>query len=673
MSGSKKNRELIVLAGEQQASLARAKVLISNFSECLILEESIDIKGILGKEYQAIIYNLYRGFDPDVLGAIGGTIVAGGVLILVTPPLDQWPDYNDPFKDRITNWPYQGSDLSAFYIQRFIAKLKQASFVKIITEAVELPLLSIPDKVIIVDNGTTKDQAGAIEKIVSTFNSDQPVPFVLEADRGRGKSAVLGMVSARLAKNLVKILITAPTRRTADVIFRHAGESSQLIFIAPDQLCHELPEADVLLVDEAAAIPSPLLTAMLKQYPRIIFSTTVHGYEGTGRGFALRFKKQLDFITPNWKKLSLLQPIRYADNDPLEQFLFDSLLLNAKPVDAEKLTNFTLAECRYEKIDSETLIKDEVLLREVFGLLVLAHYQTRPTDLRHLLDGKEVTVSVIKWQEHVIATALCVLEGGFDEVLAKDIHYGKRRPRGHLVPQSLAVHAGIADAPLYKTERVMRIVVHPALQRRGVARLLLKTIESFSTADYLSCSFGATQGLLEFWNKQGFEAARIGLSRDASSGCHSVIMMKPLTDQGRLLFSKARIQFWRYFSVLLSEPLRDFEEELIQALEKTRLPIQKLADEELEISEQDQQDIHSFAYGHRGYENCMLVLQKIVHKSVKNEAIWSQINDNEKIMLQQKILEQKSWLEVSQQVSLSGRKQVLKKIRDIIQHIVEIS
>jgi tRNA(Met) cytidine acetyltransferase len=217
----------------------------------------------------------------------------------------------------------------------------------------------------------------------------------------------------------------------------------------------------------------------------------------------------------------------------------------------------------------------------------------------------------------------------------------------------------------------MRIVVHPALQRQGVASLLLKRIENSSTTDYLSCSFGATTGLLEFWNKQGFEAVRMGLSRDASSGSHSAIMMKPLTDQGQALFSKARIQFWRYFPVLLLEPLRDLEIELIEVLEQTRLLIP--IDEELEVNVQDQQDIHSFAYGYRGYENCMLALQKCVHKSVKNEKVWSQINDNEKIILQQKILEKKSWLEVSQQVSLSGRKQVLKKLRDIIQHIVELS
>ncbi|BBI53235.1 hypothetical protein HORIV_56560 [Vreelandella olivaria] len=70
------------------------------------------------------------------------------------------------------------------------------------------------------------------------------------------------------------------------------------------------------MVDEAAAIPAALLGQWLTAFPRIAFATTVHGYEGSGRGFALRFRATLDRLTPQWKALTLNAPIRWRSGDP---------------------------------------------------------------------------------------------------------------------------------------------------------------------------------------------------------------------------------------------------------------------------------------------------------------------------------------------------------------------
>ena len=667
-------RKLIVLATEQGVALSWVEKLLTSFPEEQVLKNPTPIKNILGKENSAVVYNLYNGFDPDLLGAMGGTIIAGGVLILITPPFHKWPKFNDPFNSRIASWPSDGSDLSSHYIQRFITKLEQTSHIIIVTNESQLPKLTAPTYLNLADGSTTEDQAQAIDHILHQIKGNKSSCTVLEADRGRGKSTVLGMLASQLTASPAatkNILVTAPSRKTVDVIFRHAGENAALHFIAPDHLYHELPPADLLLIDEAAAIPAALLTQMLTHYSKIVFSTTVHGYEGTGRGFALRFTQQLNSITPYWNKLTLKQPIRYSDNDPLEQFLFDSLLLNAKPISSNTLLNFSLDECVYRKITPRELINNEALLRQVFGLLVLAHYQTRPTDLRYLLDGKGVSIHVIMWHKQVVATALCVTEGAFNKDLAHDIHYGKRRPRGHLVPQSLAVHAGIADAPLFITKRIMRVVVHPAIQRKGVAHLLLTSIENETdkdSIDYLSCSFGATADLLSFWHKQGFKAVRLGLSRDASSGSHSVIMMKPLSTNGALLCEKSQRQFQRYLPVLLLEPLRDLEDDLVKTLlDTTQQP------EDKEISPQDQQDIYSFATGHRGYENCMLALQKLTRNCMDNPQLWNTLSAIDQTLTIEKVIKYTPWTEVATLTHLSGKKQALKKLRHIIQHIVELS
>ena len=70
--------------------------------------------------------------------------------------------------------------------------------------------------------------------------------------------------------------------------------------------------------------------------------------------------------------------------------------------------------------------------------------------------------------DYVAATALVGIEGGFDRELAQQIYDGRRRPRGHLLPQTLSAHAGLGEAPRLRCARVIRIAVHPAVQKRGL-------------------------------------------------------------------------------------------------------------------------------------------------------------------------------------------------------------
>jgi tRNA(Met) cytidine acetyltransferase len=48
-----------------------------------------------------LVYDAYGGFDPDSFGAAAGALRGGGLLLLLTPPLDRWPDRPDPQAVRI--------------------------------------------------------------------------------------------------------------------------------------------------------------------------------------------------------------------------------------------------------------------------------------------------------------------------------------------------------------------------------------------------------------------------------------------------------------------------------------------------------------------------------------------------------------------------------------------
>lgn len=71
--------------------------------------------------------------------------------------------------------------------------------------------------------------------------------------------------------------------------------------------------ADVVAVDEAAAVPLPILYDVHKRFDRMVFATTIHGYEGAGRGFSIRFLKYLRESKDTEVYLyEMEEPIRYG-------------------------------------------------------------------------------------------------------------------------------------------------------------------------------------------------------------------------------------------------------------------------------------------------------------------------------------------------------------------------
>lgn len=59
-----------------------------------------------------------------------------------------------------------------------------------------------------------------------------------------------------------------------------------------------LAQAELVVVDEAAAIPITLVKKLLGPY-MVILSSTIHGYEGTGRSLSLKLIQNLRGKGPN--------------------------------------------------------------------------------------------------------------------------------------------------------------------------------------------------------------------------------------------------------------------------------------------------------------------------------------------------------------------------------------
>lgn len=501
----------------------------------------------LGGDLDAAVIDAHDGLDPDDLGALAGMVRGGGALLLLSPPAADWPAHTDPALGRIASHGCPPERFGSAFLERLMRLL--AAHPAAIRQNARNgpPPLPAPRWAPTPDardpDCLTGEQAAAVAAILAVAVTASPAPLLMTADRGRGKSAALGIAARRLTARGQRVTVTAPAFRAAATVFRHAGRRAAA-FQAPEA---EPPAEGLLLIDEAAALPLPRLRALLAQQPRAVLATTVHGYEGSGHGVALRLGRELQAQYPGARAHHLTAPVRWADGDPLEALVSEALLLDAEPA-AEPPEG--AAAPALEAVTGAALAAREPDLRAAFGLLVAGHYQTRPRDLRLLLDDPEMRLWLAREHGRVTGVLAARPEGGFAPGLAREIWLGRRRPRGHLLAQSLACHAGVRDAARRRGLRILRVAVHPGRRRHGVGRALLRVAADHARGqglDWLGASFGATPGLLDFWTAAGLEPVRVGNRRDAASGAHAVMVLSPLSPAGERLFTAARQRLARHF------------------------------------------------------------------------------------------------------------------------------
>ncbi len=695
------HRRLLALCGQRAWGTARAQEVLritGGETALWVSDQAPDdfrsmrgnqLHQVLGRDLHTVVFDAHAGFDPDAFGAVAGSLRGGGLLLLLTPPLRAWEAFDDPEHIRIATSPWTPTDVSGRFLRRLIRVIRADVHACIVEQDHPRPAppanqaeTRVPSDPSSSDHEEclTADQLQAVEAVAKVATGHRRRPVVLTSDRGRGKSAAFGIAAARLLHGRSRqIVVTAPSLDAAEPVFRHAHRllpqavasrgalhlgQAAMTFVPPDELARGPRAVDLVLVDEAAAIPSPLLERLLEHHARIAFATTVHGYEGTGRGFALRFQQVLQHRTPGWRGLRLETPIRWAANDPVERLVFRALLLDAESAPDSAVAGVAAADCAVEELDRDRLADDEPTLSELFGLLVLAHYRTRPYDLRYLLDGPNVRVYAMRHGEHIVATALVASEGGLDEDIAQAIHAGRRRLRGHLIPQSLAAHAGFPEAAGLHGARIMRIAVHPAVRGRGLGSRLLTEIQSVLAAeklDWVGSSFGASVELLRFWSRSGFRPLRVGFSREASSGAHAAMVLHPLSAAARTTFREARQRFHAHLPHLLSDPLRQLDTGLAAALLQ--------GDQEqahVHLEPRDRHDLAAFAFASRGYETCSPAIWKLVCAVLIDPADSRRLAPSQRDALILKVLQKRGWAEVARTLGLSGRKAATEVLRGAV-------
>ncbi len=595
------HRLTVLISGSPDWAIAQAESLIDDDSLWIGPSAPAGIPSLgfrrageaLGGECGRVVVNALSGFDPNALGAAAGRVRGGGCLLLLTPTLADWPWQTDTDMARLVPHPYQASDAGPAYRERLVRCLGEATQLWRIAQDQPFAPPPQPDEVRTTDTNTpppgrTDDQGRAIDRIFAVARGRTRRPLVLRSHRGRGKTSALGLAAAQVLENgLGNVLVTAPRREAVAPLFDRLRETTdatidndgtvrlgdhQLRFLPPDVLIEQHPEqypgVRLLLIDEAAALPSAMLEALFLTYPRCVFATTEHGYEGSGRGFTLRFLPRLEAMAVSVHHFWLTAPVRWASGDPLERLVDRLLLLDADPAETQSYRSLERTHPP-QRIAPRELGADEHHLGEWFGLLVSAHYRTTPQDLRQLLDGPASQLWTTQTDDGVIAAAATQDEGNLPPDLAEAIFHGERRLRGHLLPQTLAAHAGLPDWPGRRGQRIQRIAVHPLARRQGAGRQMVSAIATTARSegkDFLGVSFGMEDELIAFWAACGMQVLHLGQDRDHASGSEAVVMAEGLTPEGTAAVERAAESFVRQLAARAAGPLRHVDPKRIAAL-----------------------------------------------------------------------------------------------------------
>lgn len=632
----------------------------------------------LGLETELLICDLFSaGFDPLAVAALAGTVRAGGLIVLLAPPLPDWPRWPDPVARRLAVHG-RAPAADSRYLRRLADRLADDPRVLMLTPGQPLPDGQVDEAGKPPLPAESDDQRQVIDAVLQLAESAAPAALVVTAARGRGKSAALGMAMADwLRRAAGELWLTAPRLRNSEVIFTHLRRRlpaatvardrvtlgrGVVRFLAPDALLRQAGSPSLLIVDEAAAMPTAMLERMLARCERVVFSTTEQGYEGSARGFALRFRRRLDRLRPGWRRIEMRTPLRWADGDRVEGVLDELLLLDPAlpPVPA------TVDPDRLEivRLDRDRLVDDESLLRAVFGLLAGAHYQTTPMDLRHLLDGGNIELWAALAAGRPVAASMVAREGGLDAALGREIFRGKRRPRGHLLPQLLAARGDDPAAVTLDCLRIVRIAVHPALQRRGIgSRLLAAIVEGGGAVEYLGASFAMDPAVLAFWRRAGFVPLHLGVRANPSSGVHAVAVGLGRGAAGKRLIAGQRRFFVDNFLCQLGDVFSSLDADTVVALLAG-------AGGEGPLSAREQAQVEAVAWGERGYESTMLAVRKTLLRAFREAGGYAGLTEVERRLLVGRVLQNQGWEALTATTGCRGRRETIGRFRQALRKLL---
>lgn len=395
----------------------------------------------------------------------------------------------------------------------------------------------------LVGNAKTLDQAKAVMTFIDAIAEKTLRSTVaLTAARGRGKSAALGLaVASAIAHGYSNIFITSPSPENLKTLFEFIfkgfdslkytehldyeiiqstnpafnkaivrvnifrGHRQTIQYIRPEDAT-VLGQAELVVIDEAAAIPLPVVQKLIGPY-LVFMASTINGYEGTGRSLSLKLVQQLrdqsrghvgktngDAIVDRagkttssstmggrvLREITLSEPIRYSLGDPVEAWLNKLLCLDAT-IAANRFPQGCPhpSQCQLYYVNRDTLFSfhpvSETFLQRMMALYVSSHYKNSPNDLQLMSDAPAhqlfVLLPPIKAEDKGLPEPLCVIQLALEGQISKtsilsNLSRGQRAG-GDLIPWLVSQQFQDNEFASLSGARVVRIATNPEYTKMG--------------------------------------------------------------------------------------------------------------------------------------------------------------------------------------------------------------
>ena len=415
----------------------------------------------------------------------------------------------------------------------------------------------------------TVDQAKALLTFVDAI-ADKTLQstVTLTAARGRGKSAALGVaIAAAIAHGYSNIFITSPSpenlKTLFDFVFKgfdalgyldhvdysiiqstnpdfnkaivrvnlHRQHRQTIQYIQP-QDAYTLGQAELLVIDEAAAIPLPLVRKLMGPY-LVFMASTINGYEGTGRSLSLKLIQQLreqsrsaslkpasgeevadrssgkaakgasqpSLGARTLREITLSEPIRYAQGDSVEKWMNRLLCLDATlPRTSTTRGCPHPSQCQLLQVNRDTLFSfhpvSEKFLQQMMALYVASHYKNTPNDLQLMSDAPAhqlfVLVPPVEEGSNRLPEPLCVVQIALEGQISRESVLNSlsrgQRAGGDLIPWLVSQQFQDEDFAGLSGARVVRIATNPDYISMGYGSRAIELLSDFFEGKFTSLS-----------------------------------------------------------------------------------------------------------------------------------------------------------------------------------------